>query len=71
MSDKDNKKFNVPSMDGAESAEDIADTVKTTDPQAQVTADPKSKTVEVKSEDSDESIAQAITATGNPADKVE
>lgn len=57
-------KFNVPGINGDESAEALVDTITTTDPDAKVDVDVEAKTVTVESAASEETIKQVIVASG-------
>lgn len=64
-------KINVPSLADSKEAKKVTDAIATVDPTAKVDVDIESKTVTVDSSDSgqpvasEESIKQAITATGH------
>ena len=64
-------KLNVPSLADAKQAQNITEAIATVDPTAKVEVDIESKTVTVNAADSEtpvaseESIKQAITATGH------
>lgn len=57
-------KFNVPGINGDESAKALVDTITTTDPDAKVDVDVEAKTVTVESAASEETIKQVIVASG-------
>ncbi|HEY9652544.1 MAG TPA: copper chaperone [Coleofasciculaceae cyanobacterium] len=64
-------KLNVPTLDNSEEAEKLTEAIGTVDPTAKVEVDIESKTITVDAPDSgkpvasEESIKQAITATGH------
>ncbi|MFB2893372.1 heavy-metal-associated domain-containing protein [Aerosakkonemataceae cyanobacterium BLCC-F50] len=64
-------KLNVPTLTNSQEAQKLTDAIATVDPTAKVEVDVESKTVTVDSSDSnkpvasEESIKQAITATGH------
>lgn len=60
--------FNVPSIVDSSSATNIARTIQTADPEAQVEVDLELKTVRVETRDSEETMRQVITASGHKVD---
>lgn len=64
-------KLNVPTLDNSEEAQKLTEAIGTVDPTAKVEVDVASKTITVDASDagtpvaSEESIKQAITATGH------
>ncbi len=57
--------FNVPSIDNAESADKLKETILTSEPEAKVEIDSDSKTVTINSKASEETFKQLIVAAGH------
>ncbi|BAU67336.1 hypothetical protein STA3757_47480 [Stanieria sp. NIES-3757] len=57
--------FYVPTLNSSEAAEDLKDTILTSEPDAQVEVDSQSKKVTVESEASAETFKQLIVAAGH------
>jgi copper chaperone len=58
-------KLNVPTLDSPEAAEELKQVLLTSEPDAQINVDAKTKTVTVESEASEETFKQLITASGH------
>ncbi|MFB2875300.1 copper chaperone [Floridanema aerugineum] len=64
-------KLNVPTLTNSQEAQNLTEAIATVDPTAKVEVDVESKTITIESPDSnkpvasEESIKQAITATGH------
>ncbi|MGF1588225.1 MAG: heavy metal transport/detoxification protein [Pleurocapsa sp.] len=57
--------FNVPSIDNAESGDQLRETILTSEPEAKVEVDSDSKTVTINSIASEETFKQLIVAAGH------
>ena len=57
--------FNVPTMDSSEAANELKETILTSEPNAKVEVDLDSKTVTINSEASEETFKELIVATGH------
>jgi copper chaperone len=58
-------KLNVPTIDSPEAAEQIKETILTSEPDAKVEVDVEAKTVTVEAKASEETFKQLITAAGH------
>jgi copper chaperone len=58
----------VPSLNSAQAAADLKETILTSEPNAKVEVDPESQTVTVESKASEETFKQLITAAGHTID---
>ena len=57
--------FNVPTMDSSEAANELKETILTSEPNAKVEVDLDSKMVTINSEASEETFKELIVATGH------
>ncbi|MGA7933589.1 MAG: cation transporter [Kovacikia sp.] len=58
-------KLTVPTLDSAEAAQNLKETILTSEPDAKVEIDPATKTVTVDAKASEETFKQLITAAGH------
>ena len=57
--------FNVPTMDSSEAANELKETILTSEPNAKVEVDLDSKMITINSEASEETFKELIVATGH------
>ena len=60
--------FNVPTIDSADSANQLKETILTSEPEAKVEIDSEAKTVTINSKASEETFKQLIVAAGHKLD---
>ncbi|MBD2021226.1 cation transporter [Leptolyngbya sp. FACHB-36] len=58
-------KLTVPTLNSSEAAQELKETILTSEPNAHVEVDPETKTVTVESQASEETFKQLITAAGH------
>ena len=58
-------KFNVPTLNSSESAQELKETILTSEPDAKVEIDSDAKTVTIDSEASEETFKELIVASGH------
>lgn len=58
-------KLNVPTLTSAKAAQELKETILTSEPDAKVEADPETHTVTVEAKASEETFKQLITAAGH------
>ncbi len=64
-------KLKVPSLNSPEAAQDLKETILTSEPTALVEVDAEAKTVTVESKASEETFKQLITAAGHTIDAID